>query len=67
MPKSNTTLNDMPICECPYCEKTFHWDDYHNVEAGDTYECPCCTSIIYVRFVEYTITATLGTEGEDDG
>jgi hypothetical protein len=56
----------MPICECPYCEKTFHWNDYHDVKAGDTYECPCCTSIIYVRFVEYTITVTLGTEGEDE-
>ena len=62
-----TTLNDIPSAECPHCGVAFQWDDYYEMEAGDTRECPQCEKVIYVTGVDTIIQATLSTEWPEGG
>ena len=64
MPKTETTLNDGPLVECPHCGKAFWWDDYKDIKIGDIRQCFRCRKIVHVLFANVTINATLGTSSE---
>lgn len=60
----NTTLNDMPMVECPNCDEEFQWDDYYDVKAGSTRECENCGTELEVLSVDTSIQCRVGIRAE---
>lgn len=52
----------MPMAKCPHCRQEFQWDDYYELSAGDTHECPNCEKAIHVLSVNHVMMVDLGTE-----
>ena len=62
----NTVWCDLPICKCPHCGNQFQWQDYYDLKAGSTTECPVCEKTIHVLCMDHTINVELSTEAGDD-
>lgn len=58
----NTTLNDLPYCECAHCGAEWQEEEYWRIEEGGEIECPKCEKKMRVLCVDTTVTITLGTE-----
>jgi|GEM_PF-5047940 len=56
----NTTINTMPIWECPACGYDKNTaNDYWGCKQGDDLECAQCDAVILVDEVATTICVTL--------
>lgn len=59
--KRITYSESMPIVECPHCHKVFQWDDYYDMQEGDSRECPQCEKEIFVIGVSQVTTGMFST------
>lgn len=55
----------LPMVECPHCHEEQQWDDYYDIQHGDSRECHHCGKTIYVLSVDTQIVVRLGTIPED--
>ena len=65
MPKTQTTLNEWPVMECPAYGKTFTTDDNEALDAmNPTLHCENkeCEAELRILHVEHAITVTLGVK-----
>ncbi len=56
-----TTYNDMPIAQCPHCDKEQQLDDYYDLDIGDSRECQHCGKEMYIVSRDTTILIELST------
>ncbi len=47
--------NDLPMIDCPVCEKKFQYDAYCDIDVGSEIDCPLCDSVMVVDFVDTRI------------
>ena len=57
--------NNLPMCTCPHCEEEFQWDDYYDVMAGCTKDCPKCGKVIHVVATDTVRQVLLSDEPDD--
>ena len=48
-----------PMITCPHCKKESQIDDYYDFQAGDEFECSYCEKIIFVKYIEWELTADI--------
>lgn len=59
--KAKTVYSTLPMVECPHCGKTFQWDDYYDLKAGDDLVCQRCEKTIFCHSVDVITEAAFGT------
>lgn len=57
-----TTYNDMPIANCPHCEKEQQLDDYYDLDVGDSRECVHCGKEMHIVSRDTTFLIELSTD-----
>lgn len=60
----NIVHTSFPHAECPHCNSVARVDDYHDLEAGDSFECLSCNKEIYILSTDITIDCELSTENK---
>ena len=56
---------DFPMITCPHCGKEFQVDDYWDVCAGSTLDCPKCEKEIYVWAVDTILSGDIQAKPDD--
>ena len=59
------TFNEMPFGECPYCHHKWQLDDWYELDADDSLDCPRCERNIVILEVSSTTTMTFGVTEEE--
>ena len=57
---------EMPMAECPHCEKEFQVDDYYDVNIDTELQCPNCEKFVYVHDQEIIMRVNLEKEPHKD-
>lgn len=60
-----TTYNDMPMANCPHCEKEQQLDDYYDLDVGDSRECQLCGKVMHIISRDTTFLIELSTNEKE--
>ena len=55
---------NLPMLDCPHCEKEFQYDDYYDVHIDTEIDCPHCEKSFYILEKDTVIQVRIGKTKE---